>query len=444
MFDTFKQDWKDTKPAQRWAYIGVLAVGLTAIGAHSLLKRNAESESGVDPAQAGQGGASDAPTAAAFHERSALPTSQRNQGLEDMQLSVQRLQEQLDKLAKAQDAQRSAAAVGIGSGGAGSSNSSPAGGAGGQGANVDLDSMIPSPTFPEGASRQSGVRGSGGVAGGGAAAQDGAASSPSPEAGHMKVWADDSASESAELPKVATAQQDDSFVVPVNAALDGVLLSGFNARPTGSVAGAVGNNAQTSANDVGAPFVTRLKGDAILPNGWHIPLLGDCFLGGSGIAVLAAERAYAISSELSCIDPSGEVWEAPIKAYALDVDGTLGLAGHVVSKQGSLLMQAALTGAAAGLGTALSPTSIPTYSSNGSNGSTAGYQYPNLGALGYTAVGQGVSSAAQQLSRFYLQYASEVFPVIEVVSGTRVTWVLRQSVELHRRTGGRVAQGVKE
>ena len=215
--------------------------------------------------------------------------------------------------------------------------------------------------------------------------------------------------------------------------MESVLLSGFNARASGSVAGAVGS-ASTSANNVGAPFVTRLKGDAILPNGWRIPDLGDCYLGGSAVAVLSAERAYSIANQLSCIKPNGEVYEGPVKAYALDVDGTLGLACKVVSKQGSLLMQAALTGMVSGLGAALSPTSIPTYNSNGTNGSTQSYQFPNLGAVAATSAGAGVQQASSQLSKFYLQYASEVFPVCEVVSTTRATWVLEETVVLKRRT----------
>jgi conjugal transfer pilus assembly protein TraB len=226
-------------------------------------------------------------------------------------------------------------------------------------------------------------------------------------------------------------------VIPVNSALEAVLLSGFNARPSGSTTGAAGT--VVSANKVGAPFVTRIKGQAIMPNGWKLSDLGDCFLGGSAIAVLSTERANAIADTMSCIAKDGEVWEAPIEAYGLDVDGTLGIAGTVVSKQGSLLMQAALTGMASGLGSALSPTSIPAYNSNASNGSTSGVQYPNAAGLASTAVGQGVNHAAAQLSKFYLDYAKEVFPVVEVTSGTRVTWILTRSVELKRRIATQVS-----
>ena len=298
---------------------------------------------------------------------------------------------------------------------------------------MDLDQIIQTPTFTSdtpGATGGVAIKQPGGGLFSGASAD--AASAVERSQARMKVWDDPPQSGEADVAELKREAVSDQLVIPVNAGMESVLLSGFNARASGSVAGAVGS-ASTSANNVGAPFVTRLKGDAILPNGWRIPDLGDCYLGGSAVAVLSAERAYSIANQLSCIKPNGEVYEGPVKAYALDVDGTLGLACKVVSKQGSLLMQAALTGMVSGLGAALSPTSIPTYNSNGTNGSTQSYQFPNLGAVAATSAGAGVQQASSQLSKFYLQYASEVFPVCEVVATTRATWVLEETVVLKRR-----------
>jgi conjugal transfer pilus assembly protein TraB len=222
-----------------------------------------------------------------------------------------------------------------------------------------------------------------------------------------------------------------TVVIPTNSAFEGVLLSGFNARPSGSITAAVGT--VNSANSVGAPFVSRIKGEAILPSNWKLSDLGDCFMGGSATAVLSAERAYSIAKSVSCISASGEVFEGQVKAYGLDVDGTLGLACKVVSKQGSLIAQAALTGAVSGIGTALTPQQLPSYVSNASGGGQAAYQLPNPRMLAETAVGTGVEKAASQISKFYLDYAKEVFPVCEVTSGTRITWVLEEPLELKRR-----------
>jgi conjugal transfer pilus assembly protein TraB len=52
--------------------------------------------------------------------------------------------------------------------------------------------------------------------------------------------------------------------------------------------------------------------------------------------------------------------------------------------------------------------------------------------LARTAVGTGINNAASQLSRFYLEFARETFPVIEIIAGTRVTWILKESVEFKK------------
>ena len=225
------------------------------------------------------------------------------------------------------------------------------------------------------------------------------------------------------------------MVLPIYSGLEAVMLSGVNARPSGANNGSSGGAAGgvTAALDVGAPFVSRVKGMAIMPNSWKASELENCFIGGSATAVLSAERAYAIADHISCIFKNGDVYEAGMKAYALDVDGTLGLAGKVVNKQGAMLMQAALTGVAAGLGSALAPTAVPSYNTNVGNGSQQGFTVPSPSYLAGTAVGQGVNHAATELSQFYLNFAKETFPVVEVTAGTRVTWILEQDITLKKR-----------
>ena len=438
MFDKFKQEWEDTPRSQRWFFIGIAAVGFGGLAIHAaFFPRQAPDQIAKDTSAAEMADGQAGTDAADFHARTALPTNSRNQGLEDLSAKIDKFTTQMstrmDSIEGGRGAGSSVKGTGAGSLGQSTGGTAPSVGAvapAQQGA-VDLDQIIQAPTFssdshvaasPGGLRQPSGVFSTNGAD---------AASAVERAQARLKVWEDPTQEGESDLEKIKGETQRDQEVVPVNAGIESVLLSGFNARPSGSVSGAVGSS--QSANSVGAPFVTRLKGDAILPNGWRVADLGDCYLGGSATAVLSAERAYAIADQLSCVKPNGEVYEGAVKAYALDVDGTLGLACKVVSKQGSLLMQAALTGMVSGIGAALSPSTIPTYNSNGSNGSTQSYQYPNVGAVAATSAGAGVQQASAQLSKFYLQYASEVFPVCEVVSTTRATWVLREAVVLTRR-----------
>jgi conjugal transfer pilus assembly protein TraB len=218
------------------------------------------------------------------------------------------------------------------------------------------------------------------------------------------------------------------MVIPVNSGIDAVMLTGVAARPAASQGGGAAG-AVTGALQIGAPFVTRLKGDALMPNGWRHARLNDCFLSGEGIGSLSMERVNAIADKISCVDENGAAWEGSPKAYAVDADGTQGIAGHVVSRQGRLLAQAALAGIASGLGSALAPQAVGGYQSNASSGTQA-FQSPSAAFIAQSAVAAGFSQANSLLAKFYLDYAKEIFPLVEVPAGTRVTWILRESLEL--------------
>ena len=435
MFDNLKQEWQDLDVKVKYL-IGALALVGAALVAYTATKKDADqTATEIRQKTSGINDGAAAPTDPAYHHN-VMPTTNRNQGLEDLTIKIDKMSEELARMR----AERAGAADLAGNGSA--NVYGKAGVAGWEGTNpgpavppVDLNKDIPPPVNFEGTmggdfkspkSSQPGNRNSASSLTAPGASSPVAAVAPVLPRAEMKTWAAQPME-----PEKNASQATAGPLIPVNSALEGVMLSGINARPSGAVAGAAGSS--RTANDVGAPFVTRLKGDAILPNSWKLSDLGDCFLGGSGIAVLSTERAYVIAENLSCIDSKGEVYEAPIKAYGLDVDGTLGVAGHVVSKQGTILMQAALAGMASGLGQALSPTALPSYNSNAVSGSTTGLQYPSPALVGYTAVGQGVNQAASQLSKFYLDYARELFPVVEVVAGTRVTWILKESVQLKKK-----------
>ena len=414
VFETVRQDWEDLDPKWRYILISLVALGAVIVGYRAITGNS--HDAAPETAKFQQGGGADAARNDPSFRSNVVPSTNRNQGLEVMETEINSLREEVARM-------KSGIGTATQTGPTLIQQAHPAGAPASPDAtpSVDLDKAIPPPgpvNFDQpGSTDKNKDKSPADIAP--PPAKEGTSSK-------MHTWA----SETPPVSDVAVADEPGP-VIPVNSALEAVMLSGVNARPTGAIGGAAGS--VNSANNVGAPFITRLKGDAILPNSWKMSDLGDCFLGGSAIAVLSTERAYAVSETLSCVNKNGEIYEGPVKAYALDTDGTLGIAGKVVSKQGSLLMQAALTGMASGLGTALSPSTIPSYNSNATSGSTASIQYPNPALVGYTAVGQGINQASSQLSKFYLEYAREIFPVVEVVSGTRVTWILKESVELKKK-----------
>ena len=421
--EKFKEDWNDTNPTAKYMIIGVLVVGSGLIFFNSKESKPASASSAVvqtlPPSETASTSASD------MNMSSVIPNTDRNQGIEDLLFKVNALNDRLDKLEHQPAGEDSPAKYAF-------SSTAPAQNQGNSTAtspSVDLNSALPPPIKTVGATAS-------------AAIPPVSFDQPTSKADEPPTFASEKHSTlpkgptppqtvvlEAQVPPEQKTSHEYSPILPVNSGLDAIMLSGVNARQAGTTSGLVGS--VTSANNIGAPFVTRIKGNAILPNGWKLSDLGNCFLGGSAVAVLSASRAYATADTLSCIAPDGEVWESQVKAYALDTDGTLGIACKVVSKQGTVLMQAALAGVASGLGQALTPMAVPAYNT-AALGGTQSYQLPSMSYIGQTAVGQGVSNAAQMLAKFYLDYAREIFPVCEVDSTTRVTWILKQSVRLHK------------
>ena len=237
-------------------------------------------------------------------------------------------------------------------------------------------------------------------------------------------------------------------------AVESVILVGFFARSaaTPGAAGAMGGSSGFSASSlsgafnssstgqanaalgVGARFVALIKGEIMMPNGFKSSVLDSCFIGGSAIGSLSDSRAKAIAEAISCIGPDGQITDIPVQGYVQDADGTNGIAGNLVNKQGPIVMRSALAGLASGLGQAISP-----YQVAGLSTSAGGVQFPSTEMVARTAAGAGISNASSQIASFYLSYAREALPGVEVTAGSRVTWIFTQpfDVELAQSTGAK-------
>ncbi|WP_301233217.1 TraB/VirB10 family protein [Pandoraea cepalis] len=423
-----KQEWQDMDPMFRALIVGVLITGSGLIlykkmtaPAPAPSTASALPTQGVAPTPTGVTPAAPAPQGFA----GVLPTTSRNQGLEDLTTELRDLRRRLDAIAQGTPGSGSSGtqlgnvtvvtpATGASAPAAaaqGSDGTTPSASSKDLPAAVNFDQSSSTPVM---------------------AGQNQGPANPetpiTPAEPQRPLMVADPVKQD---PIETEASKRPDLVLPRFTGIEAVMLTGMNAMPTGSNGGAAGD--VKKMEEVGAPFVTRVKGLAIMPNSWKSSDLQNCFVGGGAVAVISAERAYATSQAISCIFSNGEVFEGKLNAYAVDIDGTLGLAGRVVNKQGTMLMQSALSGMAAGLGSALAPQAVPSYNTNTANGQQQSYTLPNPAYLAGTAVGQGINHAASQLSQFYLNFAKETFPVVEVTAGTRVTWILRERIVLKKR-----------
>jgi len=191
------------------------------------------------------------------------------------------------------------------------------------------------------------------------------------------------------------------------------LLSGLDA-PTSE--GAKGNP---------APVFIRIKDLAVLPNRVKANLKG-CFVIAEGHGNLATERAELRLVSLSCLDRKDHaVIDQKIKGFVVDSDGKIGLKGTVVSKMGAAVARSLVAGFFGGIGDAFRQSATTqTISALGTT------QIVDPSQVVRAGVGGGVSTAANELQKFYLELAKQTMPVIEVGATKSITVIVSEGVDL--------------
>ena len=211
------------------------------------------------------------------------------------------------------------------------------------------------------------------------------------------------------------------FTLAMGSIISGTLLNGV-AAPTSS---------ENKKNPM--PVLMRIKREAIMPNHYTIDIR-ECHLLGSAIGDLSATRAYIRAEAISCITETGESIEQNITAYAVSSsDGLAGIEGKVLFKSGAMLANSLKADFIAGAGEALSPRQIPSLNLNESANSRSTQQIwetQNLELAGAAGVSKGLSSAASRISDFYLQLAESATPVIELIPGIEVDFIVQKGMTM--------------
>lgn len=208
-----------------------------------------------------------------------------------------------------------------------------------------------------------------------------------------------------------------SLYLPASTILTGVTINGIDAR--------------TGPGARGAPEIVdiRVKKNAILPNAYRSNI-ENCEILASGYGSLESRRVYLRTNELSCVARDGGVISAPIKGYIVGSDGIVGIHGTVISHKGSKLLKSLMAGLLSGLGGSGMPTQVSPLNINPTSGGYQSFQLPNPAEIGYSAMAGGISTAAGQLSSYWLQEAKALQPVIQVNPGVSVTIILQYGTRI--------------
>lgn len=200
--------------------------------------------------------------------------------------------------------------------------------------------------------------------------------------------------------------------LPSGSFVRAVLLAGLNA-PTGG-------QAQSNPH----PVLLRLVDHAQLPNQFRLKAK-DCLIVGSGYGDLSSERAYIRTETMSCVSPSGESLDLPIKGYVAGEDGKAGVMGRLITKQGQVLANALIAGIGAGLGHAFQQSATTT--SVSPLGSTSTVKDGDELKAGLSS---GVGRAMDRLAQYYISLAEKLYPVVEVDAGRMVDVVITKGAML--------------
>jgi conjugal transfer pilus assembly protein TraB len=159
----------------------------------------------------------------------------------------------------------------------------------------------------------------------------------------------------------------------------------------------------------------------------------ECFLIAAGWGDLGSERAYLRGERLSCIREDGKAIESKIDMYAVGEDGKAGVRGRLVSKTGALLSRALMAGFMQGFSQVFTKQPVAVIAT-GQPGQTAPFQNMLSKNAMESAGLQGAGSALERLSKYYIDMAKDIFPVIEIDAGRAIDFVMISGKKLALQT----------
>jgi conjugal transfer pilus assembly protein TraB len=166
-----------------------------------------------------------------------------------------------------------------------------------------------------------------------------------------------------------------------------------------------------SVSDRGKVLMTRIEG---------------CLVNGAARGDLSSEKVYVRLAKMTCPQPGGRFAESEVKGF-IAFGGKTGVRGRVVSREGSLAIQAFMAGLVGGIGRGFSANSQSflqgaTTIVNGQRSKLSASEIAQAG------LGEGVSKAGDEVSQYLIERAEQYQPVIEMPTGIDVEIVFLEGV----------------
>ncbi len=203
-----------------------------------------------------------------------------------------------------------------------------------------------------------------------------------------------------------------------------------NTIPAGAFAKAIllsGADAATSLNASSdpSPLLIRITDPGTLPRKFKGDL-DDCHIIASGYGDLSSERVNIRLEKLTCVEVlTGELIQTQVAGYVAGEDGKAGMRGKVVAKETAYLANSLLGGVVGGFSSTVTPQNyVAPFSSNGLVSGPSNVQKFQSG------FGQGMSSSMDRLSKYYIDRAEMLQPVIEIAAGRIVDVIFTEDAQI--------------
>ena len=220
------------------------------------------------------------------------------------------------------------------------------------------------------------------------------------------------------ISKGSTTYTDSPNYLPPNSFASAKVIVGVDAI--------AGVNSQTDP----LPVVLRITGPArsVLQNGKLLTTkIQGCLINGAARAELSSEKVYIKLQKMTCPQPGGRYAVSEVKGF-IAFAGKTGVRGRVVSREGSLAMQAFLAGLVSSAGSALNGAfnqPLATIETDGKGGIS---RTPSLGAVGLRGLGGGAQESGKDVAQYLIERAEQYQPVIEMPTGVDVEIVFLEGV----------------
>jgi len=179
------------------------------------------------------------------------------------------------------------------------------------------------------------------------------------------------------------------------------------------------------------PVVLRIVGPArsVARNGKVLTTrIEGCLVNGAARGDLSSEKVYVKLARMTCPQPGGRYAESEVKGF-IAFGGKTGVRGRVVSREGSLTMQAFFAGLVGGVGRGFSANTNGFL--NGVNIGVGGQrQQLSTDEIVQGGLGEGVAQAGDMLSQYLIERAEQYQPVIEMPTGVEVEIVFLEGVQI--------------